>query len=121
MAGFKDPTFTDRASAAAKAKQAALEKLTARPKPDEATLAARGAAEEAKAARDAERRAERAAEKAAAEQAKLDAIAAKEAAAREAEEAKAREESDKMARQIELLAEQKAARDARYAARKQRK
>ncbi len=121
MAGFKDPTFNDRAAAAAKAKQAALEKFKARPKPDEATLAARRAAEEAKAAREAERRAQRAAEKEAAEQAKLAAIAAKEAAAREAEEAKAREESEKMARQIELLAQQKAARDARYAARKSRK
>ncbi|TVV74050.1 DUF6481 family protein [Sphingomonas solaris] len=121
MAGFKDPSFNDRAAAAAKAKQAALEKFKAKPVLDEATLAARRVAEEAKAAREAERRAARTAAKEAAEQEKLAAIAAKEAAAREAEEAKAREESDNIARQIELLAEQKAARDAKYAARKARK
>jgi hypothetical protein len=44
MKGFKDPGFQDRVAAAARAKEAALEKLKAAPKPDAAELAARARA-----------------------------------------------------------------------------
>ena len=99
--------FNDRRAAAAEARQAALRKFQARPSPDSPEVRERMAAQkllaEAREARQAERKAERAAEAAralAAERARL------------AEEA---------ARAAALLAEQKAARDARYAARKKRR
>ena len=63
MKGFKDKGFSDRISAAAKAREAALEKFKARPKPDDPEMveraAARKAAAEARAAREAERVVER--------------------------------------------------------------
>jgi len=106
---YKDPGFTDRIASAAKAKQAALDKLKARPPVDEAAVAARLAAREAKEAADAEKRAAKLAEREreAAEKAEARRLAA------EAEAAKIKPElSD---------AEKKAIRDAKYAARKQRK
>ena len=118
MAGFRDKGFADRLSAAAKAREAALEKFKARPKPDDpemiAKAEARKAAAEARAAREAERIAGRAA------QAERD--AADKAARQEAEAAAMIEAEAAAAAEKERLAtEQKAARDARYAARKQRK
>ena len=106
---YKDPGFNDRIAAAAKAKEAALAKLKARPEIDEATVAARLAAREAKEAAAAEKRAAKIAEREreAAEKAERKRIAA------EAEAAKAKPELSE--------AEKKAIRDARYAARKQRK
>lgn len=102
MPSFKQPTFQERAELAAKAKQAALEKLRAKPPVDEAVLAERRAAalarEEAQAKKREEVRAEREREKA---------------------ERKAKAEQ---AKPIELSeAEKKAIRDAKYAARKARK
>lgn len=110
--GFKTPSFSDRANASAAAKRALLDKHKAAPKPDQAELAAAN-----------ERRLTREAEVAAARE---HARAAKEAAARAAEEsvaaeAKAAAEAAKAAQpKMPTQAELKAARDARYAARKAR-
>jgi hypothetical protein len=105
MPPFKDPGFHDRAASAAQAKQRALEKLLARPPIDPAVLEERRAA-----------------------QALRDAAAAKlreeKKAAREQEKAErhARAAATAPAPRPELTeAEKKAARDARYAARKNRK
>ena len=116
---FKDPGFADRASAASDARKAALDKFKARPAPQDdpkfqerqaAKTASRIAREkratEKKASKEAQERAEREARAAAivaAEQARVAAI----------EEARLAE--------INLKNEQKAARDARYAARKARR
>src|SRR4051812_50224798 len=67
MPSFKQPTFQERAALAAKAKQAALEKLRAKPPLDEAVVAekraARAAREEAQAKAREEKLAARALEK----------------------------------------------------------
>jgi hypothetical protein len=99
MAGFKAPDFQDRIKLAAEAKQKALEKLRSKPKVDEAVLAERRVAAEARDIAATEKRAARKEAKA------LEAAAA--AAAKEAAKPKAKTPE-----------ELKAARDARYAARK---
>jgi len=105
MKAYKGPSYQDRVGRAAEAKQKALDLLKARPAPDEAALAARRDAALAREAAQAEKRAARTA--AAAEAARA------EAAAREAEENEAGKAPTEE--------ERKAARDARYAARKRRK
>lgn len=106
--------FDDRLSAAAAAKQALLERFRARPSPDDPAEIERQAALKAISdARDA-----RAAERKAAKEAEAARVAAELAAKRKQEqivaaEAKARAAAEEAAR--------KAARDARYAARKARK
>ena len=99
MVAYKQPSFQERAQLAAKAKQAALENLRSKPPVDEAVLAERRAAhvakEEAKAKAREEKLAARAREK--------------EARRAGAPQAAAQTEEEK-----------KAARDARYAARKGR-
>jgi len=107
---YKEPTFKDRAALSAKAKQAALEKLKAKPPIDPAIVAERAAARAAKEEAEAQKRAEK---KAAIEQAKLDKIAKVEAARLEAEQLVLRAQKTE--------AEKKAERDARYAARKNRR
>ena len=97
---FKNPTYQDRVGQAADAKQKALEQLRQRPPRDERLVAERIAA--------AQRRDAARAEKAAAKKA-ADAAAAASKAAEAAANAPASE------------ADKKAARDARYAARKNRK
>jgi hypothetical protein len=102
MAGYKEPSFQDRVATAKKARETALARLKAKPPVDPAVLAERAAKaqerEEAKARRAAERAAQRAEEKKLAEEKKAAAVV------------------------IEPTeAERKAARDARYAARKARK
>jgi hypothetical protein len=107
MPSFKQPTFQERAALAQKSKQAALEKLRAKPPVDEAVLAQRQAA-------------------------RIDREAA---AAKAREEKRAMLELEKEERKARALektvqgkepnpamtdAERKAARDARYAARKSR-
>jgi Family of unknown function (DUF6481) len=99
MPAFKQPTFQERTALAAKAKEAALAKLRAKPPVDEAVAAAR---REAALAREA-----------AQQQARLDRIA--------------KRESEKVAKKertvqdvVKDAAEQKAIRDAKYAARKSR-
>lgn len=103
MPSFKQPTFQERTALAAKAKAAALEKLRAKPPVDEAVLAERRAAALAREAAQQKARAEKLAARAL-EKAQQEALKAEEAAA--------------TAGLSE--AEQKAIRDARYAARKNR-
>jgi hypothetical protein len=104
MPSFKQPTFQERAALAAKAKQAALEKLRAKPPLDEAVVAERRAARAAKEEAQAKAREEKLAARALEKEAKKSAAAEAEAPAKAAP----------------TEAEKKAARDARYAARKNR-
>jgi len=106
MPPFKQPSFQERAELAAKARQAALENLRAKPPIDEAVVAERRAArlarEEAQAKAREEKRAAREREK-------------------EARKAQAPgTESPEKSVAAPTEAEKKAARDARYAARKGR-
>lgn len=110
MAGYKDPGFQERQALAQKARQAALDKLKAKPAPDPAVVAQRLAAQAAKEEAQAAKRAEKIAER---EQAKADAEAKAAAAEAEAENAALQE--------VETEAEKKLKRDARYAARKKRR
>lgn len=115
MAFFKDPTFQDRVSSAGKAKQKALDQLKSKPPPDEALLAQkRQAWEEQEQAILEKRVAKR--ESDATAKAKLATFKANEIAEAEAAAVV------KAARLKPASAEEmKAARDARYAARKARK
>lgn len=112
MKAFKDPGFQERVAMAQRAKSNALAQLRAKPPLDEAELAAR-----------AERQARREAKEAALRQAKIDARIAKEQAAIEAAEKAAAEAlaAKPVPPRVPTAAELKAARDARYAARKNRK
>ena len=115
MASFKDPSFQDRVAAAGLAKQKALDRLKAKPAADPAQVAAQREAWEA------EQRtliAERTAKKEAAARAKAEKAAQK---AADAEEARAAAELKAARLKPASPAEMKAARDARYAARKVRK
>lgn len=105
MKGYKEPGFQDRATASARAKSSALKQLKAAPKPDEAELAAR-------IARQQERDAKAAAKRAAKEEARL---------LEQEKLAEAKREREKAIEPPKSEAELKAARDARYAARKKRK
>jgi hypothetical protein len=106
--------FDDRLSAAAAAKQALLERFRARPSADDPAVIAQQAALKAIAdARDA-----RAAERKAAKDAEAARVAAEQAAKRAADQAAAIEAK---ARAAAVEIERKAARDAKYAARKARK
>jgi hypothetical protein len=101
MKSYKDPSFQDRVGRAAEAKKKALDRLRSKPPMDEKVVAERQAARLKREVADAEKRA---AKKAAKEE---------QAAAAKATEAAA---------PVPLTeAELKAARDARYAARKSRK
>ncbi len=102
MASYKDPTLEERTALAKAARDKALAKLAAKPKIDDAVLAERIAAA---AARDAAQAEKSAAKKAAIAQAKSE----KKAASMVPEVIPPTEE------------ELKAARDAKYAARKKRK
>lgn len=110
MRGFKAPDFNERAALSRQAKEKALAKLKAKPPVDEAVIAERAAA---RAKREAAELEKREAKRAAAEQAEADKKAAAEQAIRDEEAA-----AEAVIREA---AEQKAARDARYAARKNRK
>jgi Family of unknown function (DUF6481) len=121
MPGFKDNNFNERSSAAAKARKAMVERFRAQPGPDDpAIIELRAKQKEIADAREA-----RAAERRAAKEAEAARLRAEEAArlleqkAREAEAAKAAIEA--AARELARQAELKAARDARYAARKARR
>ncbi|WP_301751123.1 DUF6481 family protein [uncultured Erythrobacter sp.] len=109
MRGFKEPSFQDRAAASSRAKDKALEKMKAAPQPDAAELAER-----------LERRAKRealAAEKS--EKARL--LREEKQRLLDEKRAEALRKSEKADAPKKSEAEQKAARDARYAARKSRK
>lgn len=108
MPPFKD-SFQDRVGQAAEAKRKALEKLKARPPVDEAVAAARLEAARQREARAEEKRAARAEKAKAAED------------ERAAEDAKSAKAEAAAAVTPPTEAERKAARDARYAARKSRK
>jgi hypothetical protein len=113
MPRFKDDDFSERRKTAAKAKNAMLERFRARPSSDDPATAKR------KATRLAVSEARDSRVKARAEAAKRrqdeKAQSARDKLEREAAESRA--EAD---RKVNLLATQKAARDARYAARKAR-
>ncbi|MSP29032.1 MAG: hypothetical protein EXR09_00880 [Acetobacteraceae bacterium] len=110
----KIPNFNDRMKASAGAKQAIAEKFRSKPKPTDPEIQQRLIAQAAIAAAREIRLAERKAAKEA-EAARLRA----EKIAKEAVEATRQKEE--LARLRALAAEQKAARDARYAARKARR
>ncbi|MDB5415983.1 MAG: Pst pyosin-like [Rubritepida sp.] len=120
MSSHKD-TFDDRRNAAAEAKKKLLERFRAQPPADDPAVLARLAAQklqgEARMKREAEA-ASRAEEKAAAAAAAKAAEVARKI--REAEDA-AQAIVDAKRAAAALLVEQKAARDARYAARKKRR
>ncbi|GLR88370.1 DUF6481 family protein [Bradyrhizobium iriomotense] len=111
MSGFREPGFADRQKAAQDARKNLLNKFKSQPGPDDPAVAARRAEREAVAAKRAEIKSAREAEKA--EQKRRE----EEAAATEAARI-AREAEEAATRLAELEAEQKAKRDARYAARK---
>ena len=118
LMAFKGDNFKDRATAAADARKKLAERFKQAPKPDDprvlALAAERRAIAEARELRQAERAKQKAEEEVRrAEEARLRAI----------EDARAAEEArllaiQERAKQLQLAAEQKAARDARYAARK---
>ncbi len=122
MAGYKVPDFNERTAAARAAKQAALDNLRNRPAPDPAVVAERQAAATAREAAAAERRAVKLAAKEAKE---AEAANAAQSAAKSDEKAPvpaaASVEAPAVERPQPTDAELKAARDARYAARKKRK
>ena len=129
MPAFKIPGFQERQEAAAVARTAALAKLQAKPPVDEAVVAERAARRQAKeAAQAAKRAAAMLAKEEAAEakrqrelQAALDLEAAKAAQAAQAAQAKLDATAQKVAeRKLWTEEDRKAARDARYAARKSR-
>ena len=101
---FKDPSFQDRIGSAAEARSKALEQLRSKPPLDDQVVAERQAARAERERKEAERSAAKKAAQQAAKNAKL-----AEAAAKAAVPPPPTEE------------ERKAARDARYAARKARK
>jgi len=113
MSGFKEPGFEERKKAALKARESLLQKFRAQPGPDDPEVARRRAEREAIAANRARVKQERAATKADQKRREDEAVAAEAARiAREKEEA-----AEQLA---QLEADQKAKRDARYAARKAR-
>jgi hypothetical protein len=109
MAMFKDPSFQDRNNARNEAKLKALAALKNKAPVDEAVVAQRIAAAAAKQAAEAEKRAAKIAARVAAAEEKAAAKAAALAAA-----------APKPPPKLATAAEMKAARDARYAARKAR-
>ena len=109
MAGYKEPGFQDRVATANRAKEAALEKLRNKKPVDEAEVARQIAAQQAKDVAAAEKRERLVREREEARLAKIE-------AARLAAEAAAAAQPKQLTEE-----EKKAARDARYAARKNRK
>ena len=114
MSGFKEPDFADRQKAALEARRNLLDKFRAQPAADDPAVVKRRAEREAIAAKREEARQAR--EAAQAEQKRRD----EEAAAAEAIRL-AREKEEETERLAALELEQKAKRDARYAARKKKK
>lgn len=124
MRGFKEKGFNDRLQDQAKARAALLERARAKNPQNDPEFAARQAERKRIAEEREAREAARAEQKAAALRAEAERKIAEEAARIEAERL-AKEEAEKAKRAeadklVQLLAEQKALRDARYAARKTR-
>ena len=114
MSGFKEPSFADRQKAALDSRKNILKKFHAKPGPDDPAVLKRQAEREAHAA-------ERAKARAAREAAKAEQKSREAEAAALAVEQLARDKAEAEAREIAIEAERKAARDARYAARKKAK
>lgn len=124
MAGFKETKFDDRLATQQKARAEMLAKAKARAEEARRKLEETAGERAALAkARDERQKQKEEAKRQAAEAAEKARVEAEERKKREEEEAVAaaeaakREEADKL---VQLLADQKAARDARYAARKER-
>ena len=115
MASFKDPSFQDRVASASRAKQKALDQLKAKPPVDAALMATLRQEREKREEALAEERATKAQERAAAK--------AEKASIKAAELAAAKATAVLQAARLKPASpeEMKAARDARYAARKARK
>jgi hypothetical protein len=114
MSGFKEPSFADRQKAAQQARQNILNKFRSQPGPDDPAVKQRQAEREAQAA-------ERAKAKLVREAAKAEQQRREEEAAAQAAAQLAREKEEAAAKETALEAERKAARDARYAARKKKR
>lgn len=112
--GFKEPGFADRAAAAQTARKSIVEKFKAKPGPNDPDVLKKAAERQAQAAARAE--AQKLRDLAKAEKIARDAELAAQAAAEAL-----KLQADKEAAEADLKAQQKAARDARYAARKARK
>jgi hypothetical protein len=119
MAGFKDNAL-ERRNASIAAKQALLEKFKSQPTLDDPTLQQRLAERRAIAEARAERMAERKRLQEIEKQRQAEIKAAEEAARRAAEEEQQRLLAEQALMEERKREERKAARDARYAARKQR-
>mgnify|MGYP001591519680 CR=1 FL=1 len=112
--GFKEPSFADRQAAAQNARKNIVEKFKAKPGPDDPAVLKKAAERQAQAAARAEAQKQR-------EAARVEKLARDaELAAQAAAEAR-RLQVEKEAAEADLKAQQKAARDARYAARKAKK
>ncbi|MGO4571851.1 DUF6481 family protein [Microvirga sp. 2TAF3] len=118
MERFKEKDFSKRLSAAASARQAVLEKFKARPSQDDPAVAERRAARQALHSAREQRLTERAEARQADEAAKH---AAHEKSLQDEQLAKEAALAEQAHRDATLEVERKAARDARYAARKARK
>jgi hypothetical protein len=117
MKGFKEKTFADRLQEAAEARKAALERFRARPAADDPDVLKR----REERLRIAKAREERETARRAQKEAEAAARAEREAAEKAEREARERREAvEKLIRDAADAAERKAARDARYAARKAR-
>ena len=114
MSGFKEPNFADRQKAAQEARRNILNKFRSQPGPDDPAVKQRQAEREAVAVDRAKAKVAREAAKA--EQKRRDQEAAAAAAAQIA-----REKEEAAEREAALEVGRKAARDARYAARKKKK
>jgi hypothetical protein len=113
MSGFKEPSFTDRQKAAQEARKILLNKFRAQPSPNDPAVKARQAEREALAAERAKAALAREAAKAERKRVEVEVAAATAAQL-------LRENEEALARQAALESDQKAARDARYAARKKK-
>src|SRR3977135_4304852 len=111
MSGFKEPSFADRQKAAREARQDILDKFRAKPGPDDPQVKQRMAEREAQAA--ARAKSKEAREAAQAERKEHEAQPTAQGC-----EGEARENEQEAVKLAALEIEQKAKRDARYAARK---
>jgi hypothetical protein len=125
MKGFKEPSLADRLGAAAKARQAQLEKARAKSPANDPNFAekqaARMAAAQAREARVAERKAQKLAAEEERKRIAAEEEAARIAAQKAAEYAREAAAAEALQKAAESIAARKAERDARYAARKARK
>lgn len=125
MSGAKDKGFADRLGTAEKARKAMLERVRAMPSADDPTVIERKAARQAISAAREVRQAERESDRVAAQAREAEVQLTRQADEQEQrlakEAAEAIERAQEAERQAALEVGQKAARDARYAARKARK